>query len=256
MRHELNLARKPFLNPRPVLRVTILLWALGAVVAVFNARLYVSHYVGSSEVRERQQQLEASLDRERREVRERETELERYDLARQNEQSAFLNAKIAERSFSWSTLFDRLGEVMPADVRLTSLSPSFGSESRRGREQTRDNEVLLGVRGMAQNSAVMLEFIDSLFSHPSFRAPNLTSESLQDRGLIDFSLSVIYEARQPPAAAATETTAEAVAPEAATAAPAAPAAAAESGGAEAGAEAPAGEGGRPAEPAGREGRSE
>lgn len=208
MRHELNLAKRPFLNPRPVLRVTILLWALGALAAAFNVRLYVSHYSGSSEIRGRQQQLESSLERERQAVRELERELAGYDLERQNDQSVFLNAKIAERSFSWSMLFDRLGEVMPADVRLTSLSPSFGNEKRRSRDQTRDNEVLLGIRGIAKSSAVVLEFIDALFAHGSFRAPNLISESLQDSGLLDFSLSVIYESRpagaEPPAATTSE----------------------------------------------------
>ena len=211
MSHELNLAQRPFLNPRPVLRVTILLWVLGVAVAAFNVRLYFSHYSGSSAIRERQQQLEESLERERGAVAELQAELARYDLELQNEQATFLNAKIAERSFSWSTLFDRLGEVMPADVRLSSLSPSFGGERARGRSETRENEVLLGIRGTATSAGVVLEFVDALFGHPSFRAPNLISESLQDNRLIDFSLSVIYEAREAEAEPTeeTEVTAEA-----------------------------------------------
>ncbi len=196
MSHELNLAKRPFLNPRPVLRVTILLWALGVAVMAFNVRLYFTHYSGSGETLERQQELGDSLRRERQRVEELEAELARIDLTHQNEQSAFLNAKIAERSFSWSTLFDRLGEVMPDDMRLTSLSPSFGSETRRGRSDTRENEVLLAIRGIAKSSEVVLEFIDSLFSHESFRVPNILSEKLQDSGLTDFSLDVIYEPRR------------------------------------------------------------
>lgn len=203
MSHELNLAKRPFLNPRPVQRVTILLWVLGLAVAAFNGRLYFSHYAGSSEIRQRQQELEESIERERRAVDELEAELASYDLKLHNEQSAFLNAKIAERSFSWSDLFDRLGEAMPADVRLTSLSPSFGDRGR-SRTRTRENEVLLGIRATAKSSEVVLEFVDSLFAHPSFRAPNLISESLQDSQLIDFGLSVIYEARRQPAEAAGE----------------------------------------------------
>lgn len=202
MSHELNLARKPFLNPRPVLRVTILLWVVGVAVAAFNVRLYLSHYSGSGEIRSRQQELQASLERERREVQTLEAELARYDVERQNEQTAFLNAKIAERSFSWSTLFDRLGEVMPADVRLTTLSPTFESERGRSRTETRENEALLGIRGTAKSSEDVLGFIDALFGHPSFRAPNLSKESLRDDQLIDFSLSVIYEAREAQADAA------------------------------------------------------
>ena len=59
---------------------------------------------------------------------------------------------------------------------------------------------------------MVLQFVDALFEHDSFRAPNLSKESLQDDGLLDFALAVIYEARPPePAveAAAEETTADA-----------------------------------------------
>lgn len=199
MSHELNLAKRPFFNPRPVLRVTILLWVLGAAVAAFNVRLYFSHYSGSSEIIERQEGLGESVDRERQRVRELEAELARYDLTLQNDQADFLNSKIAERSFSWSMLFDRLGEVMPADVRLSSLSPSFGNDRGRSRSETLENEVLLGIRGTAKSSEVVLEFIDSLFEHSSFRAPNLISESLQESTLLDFNLNVIYEPRLPAA---------------------------------------------------------
>lgn len=213
MSHELNLARRPFLNPRPVLRVTILLWVLGVAVAAFNVRLYFSHYSGSSAIRESEARLEESLERERRAVAELEAELARHDLGLHNEQATFLNAKIAERSFSWSMLFDHLGEVMPADVRLSSLSPSFGGERARGRSQTRENEVLLGIRGTAKSSEVVLEFVDALFGHSSFRAPNLISESLQDSRMVDFSLNVIYAAREAEAEPGGSDTAEPPEPE-------------------------------------------
>ncbi len=201
MSHELNLARRPFLNPRPVVRVTLLLWLVGLAVAGFNVRLYLSHYSGSSENRDRQRDLQTSLERERGEVAALEAELAGYDVEFLNEQAAFLNSKISERSFSWSNLFDRLAEVMPADLRLVTLSPSFESESRRGRTAAEENEVVLGIRGTALSSEVVLAFVDALFSHRSFRAPNLSKESLRDDQLVDFSLSVIYAAHRPPAEA-------------------------------------------------------
>jgi Tfp pilus assembly protein PilN len=190
---ELNLAARPFLNPRPVLRVSVLLWVLGVAVAAFNVRLYMKHYSGSSADRGREQELEATLESERARVRDLRTEFEGYDVDWQNEQAKFLNAKIAERSFPWSELFDRLGETLPADVRLNTLSPSFG-EGRGGKVGLREGEALLVIRGQAKSSEVVLEFIDALFAHPKFRAPDLGSEALKDTGLLDFGLSVIYRA--------------------------------------------------------------
>ena len=78
-------------------------------------------------------------------------------------------------------------------MRLNTLSPSF-SEGRGSRTQIREGEAILVIRGQAKNSEVVLEFVDALFAHPKFRAPDLSSESLQDSGLLDFGLSVIYHA--------------------------------------------------------------
>ncbi len=208
---ELNLAKRPFLNPRPVLRVSLLLWALGLAVAAFNVRLYLSHYAGSSADRGREQELQASLERERAQVEELRTELAGYDVGWQNEQASFLNAKIAQRSFPWSELFDRLGETLPADVRLNTLSPSFG-EGRGSRLGIRDGEALLVIRGQAKNSEVVLEFVDALFAHPKFRAPDLSNESLKETGLLDFGLSVIYRAGSIEAVPAVEESVEPVEP--------------------------------------------
>lgn len=218
MSADLNLARNPFLNPRPVKRLALLLWAAGLIFAALNVRLYWSHFTGSSETREQQQALAASIEAEEARVRELRTQLAGYDLEWQNDQSAFLNSKIAERSFSWSQLFDLLGEVLPANVRVSSLSPEFSGGGRRGRSQPTGSEIEFGIRGIAKDSPVLLEFIDALFEHPSFRDPDLTNESLNDQGMIDFNLSVIYEASPaaPPeevlAESAEEGTAEAAEP--------------------------------------------
>ena len=36
-----------------------------------------------------------------------------------------MNAQLAERAFSWSELLDRLESVIPPNVRITSVAPSF-----------------------------------------------------------------------------------------------------------------------------------
>ena len=200
----LNLAKRPFLNPRPVLRVAVALWVAGLVIAAVNANLYFSHFSGSSATAARQDSLEGRLEAERAEVTRLRTEVGRYDADWQNERAVFLNAKIAERSFSWSALFDRLGEAMPADVRVHTVSPQFGRTGSRSRGGPREHEVMLGLRGESRSPEVLLEFVDALFEHASFREPDLSSESLQDSGNIDYSMAVIYAARPPAVEIASE----------------------------------------------------
>lgn len=202
---RLDLARRPFVNPRPVARLAILLWIAGLIVAAINVSVYLRHYAGSGEQRQRLSELLSEIEEEEARLEQVEAEVREFDLEWQNAQARFLNRKIAERTFSWSILFDRLSEVLPADARLITLSPRFGEEGRgrRGSEyEPRAEEVLLDIRGAARSSEVLLGFLDALFDHPSFRGADLSSESLQDEGIVRFDLSVIYRMPQREPAAA------------------------------------------------------
>lgn len=193
---ELNLAQRPFVNTRPVKRLTIVLWIAAVALLAVDVLLYHSHFSGQGEKRRQQQELREAIDAERARVEALSEQLAGLDIRYQNEQSEFLNRVIGERSFSWSNLFDRLTELLPADVRLTSLTPRFGSERRRAtshRQANLDsNEVLLDIRGSAKSSEDLFSFIDRLFASPGFRDPDLSSEALQAEGELQFSLGVIY----------------------------------------------------------------
>jgi Tfp pilus assembly protein PilN len=131
---SLNLARRVFVNTRPVRRLALLLWGAGAVLLLADVWLFWSYFTASAEKRGRLAALETEAAEERRLIAGLETELRRFDLARQNEEVAFVNRRIAERTFGWSRLFDDLAEVLPWDVRISGLSPlSLAGESRSGR---------------------------------------------------------------------------------------------------------------------------
>ena len=133
---SLNLARRPFANARPLRRLGALLWVAGALLLALNAFSIWSYLSGSAE--KRAAIARAEERRRRGEPRDRASwraSSASMDLERQNEQAAFLNRRIAERTFAWSRLFDDLAEVLPRDVRVNDLSP-LGVEGRaaaRGR---------------------------------------------------------------------------------------------------------------------------
>lgn len=194
-----NLARRPFVNLRPLRRAAGALWALGALLLVANLALYGGHVRGTRDLRAQFREADRALAREEAAIAELDDELARRDLARQNEQVAFLNRRIAERTFGWSNLFARLGEVLPRDVRIYSLAPVNIVPARERRNALGEpppaaSAFGLRIAGAARDGEALLELIDALFAHPSFSAPSLSRESRQD-GELAFDLGLTYRSR-------------------------------------------------------------
>lgn len=196
---HLNLSRRPFLNTRPVARVSLVLWVLGALLLLGNVTLFYDYLSGSTEKRAELARMEDQVEREQESVRKLEGRLAGLDLAEQNELVGFLNLKIAERTFSWSLLFDRLAETMPGNVRIITLQPSAigGNERERRSRSSRpaplaSDRVELSIQAEAKDEEQMNRFVDNLFAHPSFEDPDFTEEALTERGDLRFSLRVTY----------------------------------------------------------------
>ncbi|HXO20732.1 MAG TPA: hypothetical protein VOA87_12515 [Thermoanaerobaculia bacterium] len=202
----LNLSRRPFVNSRPVTRTAIALWLLSILLLAGNAFLFWSYLAGSKEKREEIRQVEAQIRAGREGIARLQAQVAGLDLGRQNEEVAFLNDKIAERTFSWSLLFDRLAEVLPMDVRLNHLTPRGVIDERLERRRRgvtlkrQSDRVVLTMVGDAKNDEALLQFVDNLFAHPAFAEPDLSRESRELTGLIRFDLQVGYRPAQAGAA--------------------------------------------------------
>jgi Tfp pilus assembly protein PilN len=190
-----NLARRPFLNARPVVRVAALLWLLGGLLLLGNVLVFRKYLSDSEDIRGKLAAGRAEIDRQRADVARLEQELAGFDLEGMNEQVEFLNRRIDQRTFSWSLLLDRLAETMPDDIRLSRLQPptqARGSDVRRSRSEADEEEgVPLAVTGDARDEEALLVLMDNLFAHPSFANPDLTRERRAD-GLTRFDLTVVY----------------------------------------------------------------
>jgi Tfp pilus assembly protein PilN len=205
MSESLNLARRPFINTRPVARVSLLLWVLGLLLLLGNVSLYWNYLAGSGEKRSDLDRLETKIQQQERKNGELERRLASLDLAQQNRQVRYLNQKIAERTFAWSTLFDELAKVMPDQVRLTSLSPSaisqederrFDEEEGAGPRQTR---VQLIIHGESKSDEAFFQFVDRLFE-PPFEDPDFSRKSREEGDLVKFDLRVTYIPDEPQSA--------------------------------------------------------
>jgi hypothetical protein len=196
----LNLSRRPFLNSRPVVRVSLLLWLLGLALLLGNVSLFWSYLSESEDKRAEVARGEQAIQQRQNEAQELEGRLADIDLEALNGEIGFLNQKIAERTFSWNLLFDHLSRVMPNDVRLSRLTPVTGEQARRaGRSsgrarpnQARDGRVTLQILGDARSDEALDRFVENLFAQP-FANPYLAREEhLEQENVLRFELTVEY----------------------------------------------------------------
>ncbi len=203
----LNLARRPFVNVRPVERLATILWVLGVVLLVAGVTLFMGYLTSSQTTRVKLANLEREIAREQRDGAELQRSLGNLGLDQQNREVIFLNRKIDERTFSWSLLFDRMAEVLPHEVRLLRLKPTnvverdVGLGARPSPRELKPVPITLTMDCEAKDDEAVLRFVDNLFAHPAFSDPNLEREDRQDSGALRFFVTVQYQANVPAGAA-------------------------------------------------------
>jgi hypothetical protein len=182
-----NLAARPFLNLRPLARVATALAAAAVALTAWNVTSYVRAGSGAAARADELARLAAETTAARDRLATLTADLATRDLAAENRRALFLNERIAQRTFDWNALFDRLAEVQPRGVRLRRLTPRFAAAGEDGRAV-----VSLAVDAEAEDGEAMLELVDNLFAHAAFANPNLSRESRQRGGEIAFDLTVDY----------------------------------------------------------------
>lgn len=196
---HLNLAARPYRDYRPVYAVVVLTSLLTAFLMLQNIETYYRYTHETSSTRAKIADLEKQKERETQLQRSAETRLASIDLAYLDEQTKFINKKLTERAFSWSTLLDELESVLADDVRLLSVAPSFAE----------NNTIQLGLAFRAKNGDGMIDTINRMHADPQFVNPFPSNESVAEDGTYAFNLSVGYLPPPiAPAPAATLTKAE------------------------------------------------
>jgi len=199
-RSYLNLAREPYVNTRPVVRLSIVLWLVGVLLFAGNVWLYWDFLAGRGDTHARLETVSREIDTTRSRIDSLESELAGFDLADQNDRVEFLNTRIDRRHFSWSQLFDALAELLPDDVRLRRLTPSSLDSATGGRRRTRrstdeDKGVSLQIQGVARSNDSVLTLVDHLFEDSAFEEPSLTQQRNGQGGLIEFDIDTTYDPR-------------------------------------------------------------
>lgn len=178
---HLNLASRPYRDYRPVYAVVVAMSLITAFMMLNNVETYYRYTRDTHSTRAKI----ASIEAQTRQEREREQSVQRrikgLDLRRLSAQTKFVNAKLSERAFSWSTLLDELESVLVDDVRLVSVGPTFTEGS-----------IQLSLDFVSKSADGMIKTINRMNADPQFRNPFPSSQSALDTGGYAFSLTVQY----------------------------------------------------------------
>ena len=138
---HLNLAGRPYRDYRPLYAVVVATSILIAIMLLNNIETGYRYVRDTRTTRDKIAQVDSQTDAENRRTEDAYQRLRGVNVKLLSDQAQFVNARLAERAFSWSELLDRLERVLPDDVRIESISPSFA----------KNGIVHLAMQGLAKN---------------------------------------------------------------------------------------------------------
>jgi Tfp pilus assembly protein PilN len=178
---HLNLASRPFRDYRPVYAAVVVMALLTAFLALNNVDTLLRYRSETRTTRANIDKLEEQIADEQHHTEALTQRLRGVDLKVLSSQTEFANTQLAERAFSWSELLDRLEHVLPADVRLKSVTPAF----------EKDGLVHLSMNCIAKTGDGLTATINRFNGDTHFANAFPTSESQQTDGY-QITLGVDY----------------------------------------------------------------
>lgn len=179
---HLNLASRPYRDYRPVYVTVVVMSLLAAFLLLNNVETYYRYTRDTQSTRAKIASIEAQTQQEKQRNESVQARIKGLDLGRLDAQTKFVNAKLSERAFSWSALLDELESVLDDDVRLVSVTPTFGKDG---------GNTALGLEFVSKSPDGMVRTINRMHADPQFRNPFPSRQALVD-GAYSFSLAVEY----------------------------------------------------------------
>lgn len=194
---DLNLAARPFKNNLLVWSGYVIGFAALAAFTLWTGNTYREHVGLLHELRNDVGQIESQMrDLETRGVRAV-NGIDRFDVDSLEIKAAKANEVIDWKAFSWTRLFNRMAEMQPWNVRMTSIRPIFRGGSEAGARfamtdgMTRES-VPVAIDAIARSYDDMLEMQRALFEHPNFGRVAMERFNTGQSNEIVFQLRFLY----------------------------------------------------------------
>ena len=179
---HLNLASRPYRDYRPVYAVVVVMSLIAAFLMLNNVETYYRYTRETHSTRTKIASIEAQTTQEREREATAQQRIKRLDLGRLGAQTKFVNAKLAERAFSWSMLLDELESVLADDVRLVSVTPVF----------QKDGKIKLDLEFVSKTADGMIRTLNRMNADPQFRNPFPSVQTQIEGGGYSFTLTSEY----------------------------------------------------------------
>lgn len=126
-----------------------------------------------------------------------------FDVRELGREALKANEVIEWKAFSWTRLFNRLEEVHPWNVHMTSVEPIFRGEAGQAANLVDEERksVPIQLQGMAKDLDALLAFERNLFASDHFFQVEPERHAPDDRGELQFALRVTYFPESQPDAA-------------------------------------------------------
>jgi hypothetical protein len=179
---SVNLARRPFRNNTVYYAVFGSCFALLVAASGYN----VYHFARTgNEIDRLYLELGTSTQRYQElsgEVEKMKVDVGRVDLKTLNAKSNFANGLILSRLFSWSSLFDRIEEMIPPEVKIRSIRPSITPKA-----------IEIQIDGLARTPDALYEFETALDESGYFSGVYPVSESSREsKTELNFDILMSY----------------------------------------------------------------
>ena len=177
-----NLATRPFYNDRGVRIGIAIAVLLVAALTTFNVLQVLSLNARNSEMSTRAAQAEAQTAQFREQARGITQALDKVEVTAVQDAAHEANLLIERRAFSWTDLFNRFENTLPADVRIAAVEPQID----------RDGRLLIVVSAVARRVEDLHAFIDQLETSGGLRDVIPRHQEVQDDGTLRAVLQGYY----------------------------------------------------------------
>jgi hypothetical protein len=177
-----NLATRPFYNERLVRVVLIAALASAAAWTAVNVTTVVSLSQQGAMLSERVSSEGRAATAARAEMQTLRASLNPAEIATASRAATEANQLIAQRTFSWTMLFNRVEATLPADVRLTHVQPQTSDDGR----------MIVALTVVSRRIEDLDAFIERLEATGAFRGVLSRADTALDDGTIESRLQGYY----------------------------------------------------------------
>jgi len=189
---DFNLASRPYSNNTLVWLAYIGLLAAAAGFSYWNVSSF-RHYRAELAALDLEQgnmeQEEIDLAARHRKIL---TEVRKFDRVAISRRTSKANEVIEWRAFSWTRLFNRLEQVLPNNIKMTSIRPIFRGQDRQAATEDPRPSMPVKVEGLARDWDALFELETDLIDSESFGRVLPRSIDKRDNGELAFSIEFTY----------------------------------------------------------------